>query len=137
MRQPITIRPAGWEAATDVVDTWTRPGHLYRGMTEEEYMAHMDKGYIQSTGRYSHASEGTNFSHDAAVAESYINFGRDDPRRTGKPTYLVEIPQGDMRKSRDGYYKTHKPIPTSDMARVWRFDAQDGAVVGLLVWRKQ
>jgi hypothetical protein len=31
------VRPVGWRAANDVPDYWTRPGHLYRGVTEDEF----------------------------------------------------------------------------------------------------
>ena len=122
------IRPAGWSAANDVPGSWTRAQHMYRGMTSAEYNASVGAGKpIQSTGGYSATGEGTNFAPNAEDAESYVNFGRDDPRKTGQSTYLVEaaVPPS-VTPARDGYYKIQEPVvPT----RVWEMFAEDDQVV--------
>lgn len=129
----LVARPAGWRSAGDEVALLTRPGHLYRGMTEEEYDAHVASGMIKSTGRYSYPSEGTCFADSAEVAESYANFGRDDPRKTGRPSYLVEIPDDPafgMTRWPDGYYKTPLGVPLARATRIWRMAAENDAIVG-------
>jgi len=127
----VVIRPEGWRAANDVPSSWTRGGHLYRGMTEHEYKAHVRAGYIQSTGAYSHSSEGTNFADDAHEAESYVNFGRDDPRKTRRSTYMIEVRNrpGVFEKWPDGYFKAQDPIPWSLVTRIWKMVGEDDAVV--------
>jgi len=127
----VVIRPDGWRAQNDVPSRWTRAGHLYRGITEVEYQAHKRNGYIQSTGAYSHSSEGTNFSELAEDAEGYVNYGRDDPRTTGRPNYVIEIRKTPLlvRWAADGYYKTLERIPWSLVTRVWKMSASDGAIV--------
>jgi hypothetical protein len=129
--QPAVIRPAGWQASNDVVRTWTRPGHLYRGMTEDEYLAHRAAGEVRSSGRYSLPGEGTNFSDDAADAESYVNFGRDDPRRTGRPNYVVEVRADPalFRRKPDGYWEATGGVPLDRLTRVWRMRARGDEVV--------
>ena len=127
--EPQVIRPEGWGSANDEPDSWKRAGHVYRGMTSEEFAAHEKTGSIQSTGAYSHSSEGTNFTDDPLEAESYINFGRDDPRATGKPTYLVEVkhdPAQIPKDPRDGYFKAPAPVPLSAVTRVWKMTARTG-----------
>lgn len=113
----------------------TREGHLYRGMTEREWRSVEATGFIKSTGRFSFASEGTSFSDDAEDAESYINFGRDDPRKTGVPTYLVEIRKmASIAQARDGYWKTKTPIPKSAITRAWKMVGDDdGEIIGSLI----
>jgi hypothetical protein len=132
---PAVVRPDGWEAANDVPSGWTRPGHAYRGMTESEYLSHSSSGSIKSNLSYSHESEGTSFSEDAPTAESYVNYGRDDPRKTGRPTYLVEVRRGPtFYLDTDGYWKSREPVPMSDVVRTWRMsDDGAGAVVAELV----
>src|SRR4051812_16475395 len=86
------FRPKWWQAASDVVAALTRPGCFYRGMTDQEYEKTIKAGAgIASNGSYSVPGEGTSFAADAATAESAINYGRDDPRNTGRFTYLVEV----------------------------------------------
>jgi len=93
-----------------------------------EYKATVGRGQpVQSSGAYSHASEGTNYAEDPETAEDYANFGRDDPRKSGKTTYLVEVKQPpSMKRWRDGYLKTPDPVPAT---RVWKMYAEGGAVV--------
>ena len=136
--ESVVVRPEGWEAANDVPNQWTRSGHVYRGMAKEEWDATVGAGRpIQSSGRYSHSSEGTNFSEDAADAESYINFGRSDPRKTGRPTFMVEVRKIPAIKldRRDYYWKADGPVPLSAVTRSWKFTADGGAVVAQGVLR--
>ncbi len=125
------IRPAGWSAANEVPFSWTRSNHLYRGMTEVEYEAHRAAGFIRSTNKYSLPGEGTNFASDAPSAESYVNYGRDDPRRTGKATYLVEVQNEPtvFRAKQDGYYEAMDAVPWKLVTRVWRMWAERDAVL--------
>lgn len=125
------VRGMGEEIGSESLSTWNRPGHVYRGMTQDEWYSVIAKGEIQSTMRYSHPSEGTSFTEDVETAESYVNFGRDDPRKTARPTYLVEVKRLDFMEKdpRDGYLKARKPVPSSAITRVWRMVDEDGAVV--------
>lgn len=131
VKESIVVRPEGWDAAVETVDGWKRAGHVYRGMEDEEYKATVAKGKaIKSIGRYSHPSEGTNFDDDPGGAESYVNFGRSDPRKTGKPNWMVEVKRVEsMKRGSDGYWKSSDPVPVSDVTRIWRFSARSGAVV--------
>ena len=127
------LRPVGWEATSDVgsaaLEALRRPGHVYRGMTDDEFQATVAKtGLVKSIGKYSFSVEGTNFSDDPSDAESYANYGRDDPRKTGRPNWLVEVAiSPEMKRwAADGYYKTLAATPAE---RVWRMFDVGGAVV--------
>ena len=113
------------EAGTDAVALLTRPGHAYRGMTAEEFNATVGQGRgIQSSQKWSLPNEGTSFAEDAPTAESYANFGRTDPRKTGEPTYLIEVERGEgLKPGKDGYLKGANPITQSDVRRVWKMEA--------------
>ena len=130
---PMVLRPAGWQATSDAgssfLQSLRRPGVVFRGMTEAEYRATVGSGRpIWSTGEFSHSSEGTNFSRDAEGAESYVDFGRDDPRKTGRPNYLIEVARApEMEDTRDGYVRS--PVPVSTVRRVWVLEPADGAVI--------
>lgn len=127
------VRPQGHEVQNDTPDSWTRKGHLYRGMTEAEYNNTLGvRKPIKSRGDFSFESEGTNFGQDAGEAEDFANFGRDDPRKTNKPTYLVEInpkPEDGLTRHRDGTWKTQKPISLERVTRVWKMFGRDGAII--------
>jgi hypothetical protein len=130
-RKRHVVRAQGIHSSEERIDTWKRPGHLYRGMTETEYEAHQQAGQIKSKNLYSLPGEGTNFTEDPASAESYINFGRDDPRRTGKPTYMIEIRHDPKleKVNRQGYYEAHAPVPIEHMTRVWRMVPEHDMIV--------
>lgn len=134
------IRPVGWNATSEsgmaLLRSMRRPGHFYRGMTNEEYEATVGRGMpVMSTGAYSYRSEGTSFAEDPEDAESYVNFGRDDPRITGRPTWLVEVAQTpSMKRDRDGYTKSREPVDT--ITRVWRMDGKKGKIVASEVYRR-
>jgi hypothetical protein len=126
---PRVIRPKGWNAAVDNVDELSQPGHLYRGMTKEEYDATVGAGHgVKSRGDYSHSSEGTNFAGKFSEAESYANYGHTDPRKTGKPNYVVEVAGDGIPQARDGYYKAPGVAPDR-ITRVWELLDQDGEIV--------
>ena len=132
----VIVRPVGWNAANDEPWEWTRRGHLYRGMSAAEYDATVGAGAgVRSDSRYCFNGEGTCFAEDAPSAESYINCGHTDPRKTGLPTYVVEIDadgSGAQQDRRDGYWKAPS-VPQDRARRVWRMSAEDGAVVAHLV----
>lgn len=136
---PVVVRPEGWDAQHyEATQELTRAGYLYRGMTAREYNATVGAGRpVQSTGAYSFGIEGTNFADDFSTAEDYVNFGRDDPRRTGEATYVVEVDPTslDIRRNRQGYYEAFEPVPLSQVTRVWRLEPQGGAVVAVPVTR--
>lgn len=138
MAQPegTVFRPKGWQAASDAVAALTRPGFFYRGMTDQEYQKTIKTGAgIASNGSYSVSGEGTSFAADAGTAESVINYGRDDPRRTGRSTYLVEVRASDgFRLDRDGYYKAAITIPQSQIARIWEMRGEDEQVIGYQIY---
>lgn len=127
----IVIRPEGWGASNDALREWTKPGHLYRGMTGAEYEATVGAGKgVISRQDFSVRGEGTSFAEDAETAESYVNSGRDDPRVTGKANYLVEIRKTeDIKRTRDGYYKSAKAVPMNQITRIWKMYARGGEVV--------
>jgi hypothetical protein len=128
---PFTVRNKGENIGSEALSGMSRPGFVYRGMTADEYDATLGAGRgVQSRGDYSHSSEGTNFAEDLASAESYVNYGRDDPRKTGRPTYIVEAPADGMNKGGDGYFKTQGETKPS---RVWRVEDRDGALVATRV----
>lgn len=129
----LVVRDAGSNIGSEGLGSVSRPGHVYRGMTADEYDATIGAGAgVRSRGDYSHVGEGTNFAESFADAESYVNFGRDDPRKSGRPTYIVEAPIGEgMVQGRDGYWKSHGETAPS---RVWKVEADEsGALVGTLV----
>jgi hypothetical protein len=123
-------RPKGWEAAGDAVAKMSKEGHLYRGMTKDEFLATIAKKKgVKSRGDYSFADEGTSFSDRFDDAESYVNFGRTDPRKTGNPNYIVEVLAGPgFQKAKDGYWKT-QDVSQSDITRIWEMVDLDGEVV--------
>jgi hypothetical protein len=110
------VRPEGWETTSDRVNDlfneWsTRKNSAWRGMTEAEYKATVKQGRgVKSRGDYSHSSEGTQFADHPGDSESYINYGRDDPRKTGTPTYLVEVKREGLSRKPDGYLETKPGI---------------------------
>jgi hypothetical protein len=104
------------------------PGHVYRGITEEEADSIRRTGRIQSTLKYSHGSEGTSFATDFNTAESYINYGRDNPATTGKRTYVLEVERtATMHVDHDGYVKSSAPVSSTNITHVWIFHP-DGTV---------
>lgn len=107
---------------------------VYRGVTSEEAASIAKSGEVKSTKRYSDPSEGTSFAQDYETADSYVNFGRDDPRKTGKPTYVLELDSGpDMFVDpRDYYVKAHLGVPINRVTRAWRYDPS-GAVVPVVL----
>jgi len=110
----------------------TTPGAVFRGITSDEADSIARTGQILSTGRYSHSSEGTSFGEDFGMAESTINYGRDNPARTSKPTFVLEVARGDdiVVDKRDGFPKAKDPIPVERINRVWRFHPDGSSVVG-------
>ena len=137
-REPETgvVRPSGWQAANGLPGSWTRRGHLYRGMSEAEYVGTVGAGRgVESDGRYCANGEGACFDEDASCAESYANFGRSDPRITDVPTYVVEIEAGGaVRRDADGYWKA-RHVPQDMVRRVWRMSADGDTIVAMLVRR--
>jgi hypothetical protein len=127
--EAVVIRPVGWEATNDTPPSWARPGHLYRGMSEAEWRFVQQSGVIRSDERFSVSGEGTNFAEDPGDAESYVNFGSTDPRKTGKPNYLVEIKNdGSLKRWGDGYWKARE-VPASLITRAWIMYPEAGAVM--------
>jgi hypothetical protein len=132
----IVVRPEGWEAtsdeAVDVLDVFAKRHSMWRGMTQAEYNNTVAKGTgVRSKGSYSLSVEGTQFAEHPADAEGYVNYGRDDPRKTGKPNYLVEVKPDGLRKKRDGYFETApgEGVPDDHILSVYEFRAEDGAIV--------
>jgi hypothetical protein len=130
----LVLRPKEYQATTNEGYEWLenlkRSGHVYRGMTDAEFSATVGAGKpIMSTGAHSHHSEGTNFTDDPVGAEGYVDFGRDDPRKTGKSNYLVEVKvTPTMKLEPDGYTKSKEPVPLEAVTRVWEMYPEDGAV---------
>ncbi len=131
--QGVVLRPSGWRATSDdgvaFLRSLERSGTVFRGMTGVEFLATVAAAKpVWSKGNHSHSSQGSNFATSAEDAESYVNFGRDDPRVTGRPNYLVQVDRiPEMETSRDGYVKS--PIPVDTVRRVWIMEAQDEEIV--------
>ena len=133
----MVVRPNGWNATSEEahehLSTLAKKDSAWRGMTHAEYENTVGRGEgVRSTGAYSHASEGTQFSEDPRDAESYANYGKDDPRKSGKPTYLVEVDRSKLTKKPDGYYETKagEGLAHEHVRGVWKFEANDkGEVV--------
>lgn len=124
------VRPKGWDAQGDEVYedlSKSYSGFVYRGMTAAEYSNTVGMGKpIQSTLDYSFDSEGTSFAEDPGTAEGYVNFGRDDPRKTGVPNYLVEVEETEtMYRDQDGYIKDKKPVSLDNVHAVWEFTSDE------------
>jgi hypothetical protein len=116
------------------------PNSAWRGMTAPEYDATIGAGKgVKSRGDYSASIEGTQFSEHPGDAESYVNSGRDDPRKTGKPTYMVEVNRSLLKPKKDGYWETEPKgaIPQESVLSVHKFSAQDGAIVAARVYPKE
>ena len=121
-------REDGQNIGAENLSDISRKGYFYRGMTSEEYAATLAKGLgVKSTNAYSLPGEGTSFAEDVPTAESYANTGRDDPRKTGKSTYLVEVKGSPAIEGKpDGYFHSHGAVmPT----RVWKMSSVGGRVV--------
>ena len=108
-----------------------RTGHLYRGMTQAEWEATLGAGRgVQSRRDWSASSEGTKFADEVGSAESYANFGSTDPRKTGKPNYLVEVRQSErFKRDRQGYYDAFEEVPRSEITRAWIMYASGNEVL--------
>lgn len=111
------------------IQSMTKEGRVYRAMSEEEYTATVAHG----TGVHSAAPEvgrhQTSFSDTAPEAMSWA----DDPRRTGKPAYIVEVEgHKGMRQHPDGTWTT-KPlhrIGEDRITRVFRVENVNGELIG-------
>ena len=116
----------------DINVTPSTPGAVFRGLTADEAASIQSRGVVKSTGAYSHPSEGTSFAPDFATAESTINYGRDNPSRTGRPTYVIEVSDGpDLAVDRrDGWPKAQAPISAGRITRVWQFEPDGTSRVG-------
>jgi hypothetical protein len=129
---------AGYQPTEEVIDpSWdehdaiSQPGHLYRGMEEAEFAATVGQGKgVLSKNFYSASSEGTSFGYEAHTANDYVNSGSSDPRRTGRPTYLVEAKANDhvTYNKTAGYPQTAtgKGMPHEHITRVWKYEPREG-----------
>jgi hypothetical protein len=124
-------REPGQEIGAENLDSMSRAGHFYRGMTSKEYDATVGAGLgVKSDLRGSLKGEGTNFSNSLADAESYANYGRDDPRKTGDANYLVEVRGGpDITAKSDGYFHSQVAIPQDRVTRAWSMFARNGGII--------
>jgi hypothetical protein len=123
---PETIVRRG-EAGVDT--NLTVEDKAYRGMTEEEFNnTVLGAGGVESRGDYRFGTEGTNFAEKFEDAESYINFGRDDPRKTGKPTFIVEVDKQPLKINRRGDYEAFEPVSPT---KVWKITPKDGELVAV------
>ena len=134
----IVVRPIDWQASSrQAYNYFTQlaaklPNSAWRGLTHGEYIATVGAGKgVKSRGDYSHWSEGTQFAAHPGDAESYINFGRDDPRKTEIPTYMVEVDRSVLRLKPDGYWETAPgtAVPMQSILSVHRFIPRDGHIV--------
>ncbi len=134
-QEEFILRPVGWEITTEEASDWLRSlkhrEFVFRGMTSEEYNNTVEKGLpIQSIGKYSFESEGTSFAESAEDSESYVNFGIDDPRKTLKSNYLVEVAKtSNMIRDKDGYYKSKEPVEYEEVGRIWEMYSKNGEIV--------
>ena len=121
---PSKVYPKNW----DTLDMISLPGHVYRGMGEAEYHETVGagKGVISNNSMSVKAVEGTSFGYEAATANSYVNNGFTDPRKTGRPTYIVEVNPGDhITYNPVANYPQSKrniAVPQETVTRVFQFD---------------
>lgn len=133
--QESILRPVNWKTTGDdgvqFLNSLPTKGFFYRGMTKAEYDATVAKGLgVRSKNLHSLEGEGTSFSEDPATAESYVNFGRDDPRTTGRSNFLVQVSVGpDIQKKPDGYWHALDSIPQERVTGVWEMYPEDGAIL--------
>lgn len=128
--QGVVLYPEGSPWPGDEVDRLTRPGHLYRGMSEAEWHFIQSHGVIRSNQSYSIPGEGTNFGDDAGTAVDYANYGRENPRKTGRANYLVEVKKTDIfTRWRDGYWKAPE-VPEELITRAWKMVGENDAIIG-------
>ena len=134
----IVVRPIDWQATSPQAYNYfdqlaaELPNSAWRGMTSAEYIATVGAGKgVKSRGDYSFDTEGTQFSAHPGDTESYINFGRDDPRKTEIPTYMVEVDRSVLRLKPDGYWETAPgtAVPMQSILSVHRFIPRDGHIV--------
>jgi hypothetical protein len=127
----VVFREADSDIGAEGMEGLNRPGRAYRGMEAAEYDATVGSGGgATSRQDYSVADEGTSYADDIRDAESYVNFGRSDPRITGRPSYIVEVDATDLTRSPDGYLKASGEVPPERIERVWKITDEDGALVG-------
>jgi hypothetical protein len=130
----VLLRAAGEQSAArgdDAMRALTREGHAYRGMTAEEFEATVGSGRgVMSRNDFSLGGEGTSYAADFATAEDYANFGRTDPRKTGRPTYIAEVPAKGLERNRQGYFYGREPRQPT---RVWRVVDDGGALKAELI----
>ena len=132
----VIFREADADIGAEGMEGLNRPGRAYRGMEATEYDATVGSGGgATSRQDYSIADEGTSYADDIRDAESYVNFGRSDPRITGRPSYIVEVDATDLTRSPDGYLKASGEVPPERIERVWKITDEDGALVGREVAR--
>lgn len=95
----------------------TRPiEHVYRGMSHEEWAGAQKNGFIQSDGRQAIMPEweGTNASHDPAVAEYYLRTTKHTETAGGVVAKIAVHPDEHwFTSSVDNYLRTRHRIPLS------------------------
>lgn len=117
--------------AQDNMSSFNKEGSVYRGMTQREFNATVGaRRGAESSKDYSFGSEGTSFAENFQDAESYVNVGRDDPRKTAYSNYLIEVSKGDnLKKNRQGYHEAHEAIPMDQITRVWEMKGLGDEIV--------
>jgi len=138
--QKFVIRPAEyWDekrksgGTVEGLEKHGRHGYLYRGISQAEFNYIRANKHIKSNMASSFKQEGTCFGDDWATAENYTNYGRTDPRLTGKPNYIIEVKQSAVfKRDGDGYWKTLEAVPIDEITRVWKMEAEGDAVVAEL-----
>lgn len=90
-----------------------KPGHVYRGMSTEEWEASVERGHIESIGHYNLSQEGLTFYGSARTAEHYATgFAPYAFQSTpGRPGVIVEIPRSLVMDTNDD-----PRIPNSEYA---------------------
>lgn len=121
--------------ADDTIDRHLSDHNIvYRGISQAELEFIKNNDYILSDQRWCIPGEGTCFAKSYDDAESYINFGRTSPDKTGIPTYVIELQlqKGDVEiDKRDYYPKAKNKIPASRIKRIWRFKTRDNPEKGI------
>ncbi len=127
------LYPEKWgvpsEEGREFLENMKKEGHAYRGMTSEEYNNTVAKGFVKSRGDWSFEFEGTSFSERPGDGVSYANVGRTDPRKTGSPTYLIEVEVCcGMKRDRDGYIKTKERVPLENIMAIYEMYPEDDTI---------
>lgn len=114
--------PGVMDVAGDYVETIGPVEHVYRVVSEADYQRMKKQGFLDTDGRGNiSASEG--LVTDTDIAWSYLGDisgfkGTDNPTGKGRAIRIKVRPEDGWEADHDGYTKTKKPVPFSQVDMV-------------------